>query len=231
MIAAVSALLLLIVMFIFTWFSVDLGDNNLFEASGVDTGANAWQAFGFIDIVLFVTILVAIGGALIAANATSVNTPVAISAITTGLGILSVLLILYRIIDPPGSGDIPDGFDIGISRGIGVWLGLILAAGIAYGGWRAMEEEGTSFGDQADQFRGTGGTAPPPPPPPPSDRIRTSAITHPEASQAPLQIAQLLRNPRRFGRSSPARRTSATISAISGMKNVSSTASRVILPS
>ena len=169
MIAAVSALLLLIVMFIFTWFSVDLGDNNLFEASGVDTGANAWQAFGFIDIVLFVTILVAIGGALIAANATSVNTPVTISAITTGLGILSVLLILYRIIDPPGSGDIPDGFDIGISRGIGVWLGLILAAGIAYGGWRAMEEEGTSFGDQADRFRGTGGTAPPPPPPPPSD--------------------------------------------------------------
>ena len=36
MIAAVSALLLLIVMFIFTWFSVDLGDNNLFEASGVE---------------------------------------------------------------------------------------------------------------------------------------------------------------------------------------------------
>ena len=111
------------------------------------------------------TILVAIGGALIAANATSVNTPVAISAITTGLGILSVLLILYRIIDPPGSGDIPDGFDIGISRGIGVFLGLIAAGGIAYGGWRAMEEEGTSFGDQADRFSGGGGGTSPPPPP------------------------------------------------------------------
>jgi len=165
MIAAVSALLLLIVMFIFTWFSVDFGQNDLGLGASVDTGANAWEAFDFIDIVLFVTILVAIGGALVTANAQSVNTPVAISAITTALGILSVLLILYRIIDPPGSGDIPDGFDIGISRGLGVWLGLILAGGITYGGWRAMQEEGTSFGDQANRMGGSGSEPPPPPPP------------------------------------------------------------------
>ncbi len=167
MIAAASALLLLIVMFIFTWFSVDLGEDDLLGAAGVDTGVNAWQAFSFIDIVLLVTIVVAIGGALITANAQSVNTPVAISAITTALGILSVLLILYRIIDPPGSGDIPDGFDISISRGIGVWLGLILAGAITYGGWRAMQEEGTSFGDQANRVQAGGDPPPPPPPPPP----------------------------------------------------------------
>ncbi len=167
MIAAISAVVLLFVMFIFTWFSVDFGGGNL-GLSGVDTGSNAWQAFGFIDIVLFVTILVAVGGALITANAQSVNTPVAISAITCGLGILSVLLILFRIVDPPGSGDIPDGFDIGISRGIGVFLGLIAAGGIAYGGWRAMEEEGTSFQHQAEQVQNRGGGDPPPPPPPPA---------------------------------------------------------------
>ncbi len=167
MIAAVSALLLLIVMFIFTWFSVDLGSTDLLSSAGVDTGVNAWQAFGFIDLVLFVTIIVAIGGALMTANAQSVNTPVAISAITTGFGILSVLLILFRIIDPPGRGDFTDGFDLSINRGIGVWLGLILAGAIAYGGWRAMQEEGTSFGDQADRVQG-GGSPPPPPPPPAS---------------------------------------------------------------
>jgi len=171
MIAAGAAILLFIVMFI-TWFSVDLGDNGLFEAAGVDTGANAWQAFSWIDIVLFVTIIVAVGGAVVAATATSVNTPVAVSAITTGLGILSFLLVLYRIIDPPGAGDIPDGLDIGISRGIGVWLGLILTAAIAFGGWRAMEEEGASFSD----FRSGGA---PPPPPPPAD---TGGSTPPPAS-------------------------------------------------
>ena len=164
MIAAISAVVLLIVMFIFTWFSVDFGSDSLGLGASVDTGANAWQAFGFIDLVLFVTILVAIGGAVMSANAQSVNTPVAISAVTCGLGILCVLLILFRIIDPPGSGDIPDGFDIGINRGIGVFLGLIAAGGIAFGGWKAMEEEGTSFGDQAAGVGGGTGTSNPPPP-------------------------------------------------------------------
>ncbi|GIK78177.1 MAG: hypothetical protein BroJett022_18670 [Actinomycetes bacterium] len=164
MIAAVAALLLLIVMFVFTWFSLDAGgEGEIFlDAAGVDTGVNAWQAFDLVDIILFVTILVAVGGALIAANATSVNTPVAVSAITAGLGVLSFLLVLFRVISPPGSGDIPDAAGIGIDRGIGVWLGLILTAAIAFGGWRAMEEEGVSLADQADRFRGGGGAPPPP---------------------------------------------------------------------
>jgi len=168
MIAAIAALLLLIVMFVLTWFSLSAdGESEIFlNAAGVDTGVNAWQAFDLIDIILFVTILVAVGGALVAANATSVNTPVAVSSITAGLGILSFLLVLFRVISPPGSGDIPDAAGIGIDRGIGVWLGLILTAAIAFGGWRAMEEEGISLADHADRFRG-GGSPPPPPPPPP----------------------------------------------------------------
>ena len=168
MIAAVSALLLLIVMFIFTWFSVDLGENDLFSASGVDTGANAWQAFGFIDIVLFVTIIVAIGGALITANAQSVNTPVAISAITTALGILSVLLILYRIIDPPGSGDIPDGFDIGDQprdRGLARVDPGRRRSPTAAGGPCRRRAPPSAIRPTASR---AAATPPPPPPPPPA---------------------------------------------------------------
>lgn len=179
MIAVVSAIVLLLVMFIFSWFSVDFGDGLGIGAVGVDTTANAWQAFGFIDIILFVTILVAVGLAVMKANSQSANLPVAGSALVAGLGILSTLLLLFRIISPPGAGDIPDGVDIGIGRGIGVFLGLLLAAGIAYGGYLSMQEEGTSFGDQADRLQnkggsgtgaggtGTGGGTPPPPPPPP----------------------------------------------------------------
>ena len=45
--------------------------------------------------------------------------------------------------------------------------------GIAYGGYLAMKEEGTSFGDTADRLSGGAGDRPsggppPPPPPPPS---------------------------------------------------------------
>jgi hypothetical protein len=168
MVAAIAALLLLIVMFIFSWFSLDAsGQGEVFLTAASDTGFNAWESFGFIDIVLFVTILVAIGGALVTANATSVNTPVAVSAITAGLGILSFLLILFRIIDTPSFG-IPENEFVSVGRGIGVWIGLVLAGAIAYGGWRAMEDEGISLADQADRFRGGGGAAPPPPPPPAS---------------------------------------------------------------
>jgi hypothetical protein len=166
-IAAVSAIALLLIMFIFDWFGNDFG------------GADAWQSFSFIDIILFITIRVAIGGAVMAAHAQSVNSPVAISAITTALGVLCVILIIFRIIDPPdfGAGDVVDqandlgidtsGVDIGTK--IGVWLGLIASAGIAFGGWRAMQEEGTSFSGEADRLQNrppSGGGTPPPPPPP-----------------------------------------------------------------
>ena len=171
MIAAVSAIVLLLVMFIFSWFSIDFGSGLGIGAVGVDTSANAWQAFGFIDLVLFVTILVAVGLAVMKANSQSANLPVAGSALVAGLGILSTLLVLFRILSPPGAGDIPDNVDISISRGIGVFLGLILAGAIAYGGYLSMQEEGTTFGDQADrlQNRGGGGGGNPPPPPPPRD--------------------------------------------------------------
>ncbi len=162
MIAAVSAVLLFLFMFIFDWFGIDASGIGL-DAS---RGWNAWQAFDFINIILLITVLVAVGAALLTANAQSVNAPVAISAITAGLGILSVLLILFRIISPPdldiGGFGLDTGFDVG--RKIGVYLGLLASIGIAYGGWQAMQEEGTSFSDQRDRFGDGGGTPPPPPP-------------------------------------------------------------------
>ena len=156
-IAAASAVALFLIMFIFSWFGVD-ASAGAFSASA---GANAFESFGFIDLVLMLTVIVAIVGAAMSANAQSVNTPVAISSITAGLGILSVLLILFRIISPPdfGIGDFGDIGGVEVSRKIGVFLGLIAAGGIAYGGWAAMQEEGTSFGDQG---RGSGNPPPPP---------------------------------------------------------------------
>jgi len=193
MIAAVSAAVLLLVMFILDWFAVDLGEDDLgLGVTAIDTGANAWQAFGFIDIVLFITILVAIGLAVMAANAQSHNLPVAGSALVAGLGLLSVVLILYRIIDPPGADDIPDGFDISISREIGVFLGLIAAAGITYGGFAGMQEEGTSFAAQGDRLQNRGGGTPPPPPPddqpPPAGRGGGAPPPPPRGSQPPPAV-------------------------------------------
>ena len=174
-IAGASAVLLFIFMF-FDWFKVDVSSGNgLFSVS---IGGNAWEAFSTIDIILMITILAAVAVAVIRLADAVVEPPFSINAVVAILGAVSVLLILYRIIDPPGGSDI-EGVDI--SPAIGAFLGLLAAAGITYGGYRAMQEEGTSFGDIGDQLsnrgggRGTGGHTPPPPssttpppPPPPS---------------------------------------------------------------
>lgn len=154
-IAGASGLALLLIMFIFSWFSYDLGPFG-------DAGLNAFESFGLIDIILLLAALAGIALAIIALSQTEVNLPVATSAIATGLAILGVLLIIFRIISPPD-------FDTGVDadRAIGVFLGLLATAGIAAGGWMAMQEEGASFADQADRLRDrdAGRGAPPPPPP------------------------------------------------------------------
>ena len=156
-IAGVSGVLLILIMFIFDWFSV--------EESGGLGGLNAWQSFGIIDLVLLLAAAAGITLAVMSASRTEVNMPVALSALTAGLGGLAVLLVLFRIISPPEFDVL--GVEIGTDREIGVFLGLIATAALAYGGWMAMQEEGASFSGEADRVGGTGDDAPPPPPPPP----------------------------------------------------------------
>jgi hypothetical protein len=172
-IAAGSAVLLFIFMF-FDWFTVDISSGDgLFSVSA---GGNAWEAFSWIDLFLMLTIVVAVAVAVIRLSDALVEPPVSLNAVAAVLGAVSVLLILYRIIDPPiDTGDLP-GVDVG--RAIGVYLGLLASAALTYGAFRAMQEEGTSFGEIGDQLSSRGGpgagppqppssTPPSPPPPPP----------------------------------------------------------------
>jgi hypothetical protein len=197
-VAGISAILLLLDMFIFKWFGLKADVS--FAGISAEGSRNAWGSFGFIDIILLITILAALGLVYLSASDTRVDLPVAASVVVAVLGGLSVLLILFRLISPPdfGAGDLPDGIDQ--TRKIGAFLGLILAGALTYGGWRAMQEEGTSFQDAADNLgggrgpgTGSGDTArdpyaappppedeppsapPPPPPPPPSGGAPPSA--------------------------------------------------------
>jgi len=72
---------------------------------------------------------------------------VQLSVVVTVLGAVSTLLILYRIIKHPTL-DVP-GAHAGIK--IGIWLGLIAAGALTYGGYLAMQDEGTSLGDVPGQ--------------------------------------------------------------------------------
>jgi hypothetical protein len=109
----------LLVAGILPWYSVG-GEN-----------ATAWQAFSVTDIVLAAAAVVGLSVAACVLLGISVSYPVAGSSVATGFGALAVVLIVIRMIDPPGSGD--------VSLEIGAWLGLASAAAITIGGYMGMQ--------------------------------------------------------------------------------------------
>jgi hypothetical protein len=56
-------------------------------------------------------------------------------------------VILYRIIHHPSGGASFAGASFSYGIKIGIWLGLIAAAAVTYGGYLMMSEEGTSLSD------------------------------------------------------------------------------------
>jgi hypothetical protein len=173
-IAGGSAVLLFIFMF-FDWFKVEVSGGGFVGGS---LGGNAWEWFSWIDLLMLLTVIVALAVVVIRLSDAIFEPPVSLNAVVAILGGLSVLLVLYRIIDPPGASESFGGVSVDVGRQIGVFLGLLAAAGITYGGYRAMQEEGTSFGEIGDNLSNRGGpgagttqppsATPPPPPPPPS---------------------------------------------------------------
>lgn len=171
-VSAVSAILLFIFMF-FDWFGAKVSGVPGFSGTVEGAGGSAWDALDVIPIFLMLAIVVAIGVAIVRLTDADLEPPFSLNAIVAALGGLAVLLILYRIIDPPGGGSF-GGVSVDITLKFGIFLGLIAAAGIAYGGYSAMREEGLTFSDAADRLSGGGGDQPraggPPPPPPPSSQ-------------------------------------------------------------
>jgi hypothetical protein len=179
-IAGVAGILLIIIMFAFSWYGVSIAGHDVPGGT-----VNAWEAYSFTDIILFLAALSGIALAVTRAQGTTVSLPVALSAIVAGLGILATLLVLYRIINTPGDTGAASalvGGSVDVSRKIGVFLGLIAAAGVAYGGWTAMQEEGTSFSGQADRLRdGDGGPGAGPGAPPPTGGAGATGAPPPSA--------------------------------------------------
>jgi len=173
--SAVSALLLFVFMF-FDWFGVEVSGVPGFGGDVSGAGGSAWDALDVIPIFLMLAIVAAIGVAVIRLTDADLELPVSLNAIVAALGGLAVLLILYRIIDQPGGGGDFSGVEVDVTLKVGIFLAFAAAVGIAYGGYRAMQEEGMTFGDVGDQLSGGGGHQPPsggqppaggPPPPPP----------------------------------------------------------------
>jgi hypothetical protein len=100
--------------------------------SEFEVNVTAWQAFSITDLVMAAAGIAALSVGVVVLLRLSVSYPVAGSAVTTGVGALALVVIAYRIIDPPGNGD--------VGREIGAWLSLVAAAGITFGGYLGMQD-------------------------------------------------------------------------------------------
>ncbi len=196
-IAGVSAIVLFIFMF-FDWFSVDVSG----FGGSASAGGSAWDALDVIPIILVIAILAALGVVVLRLMDSPYEPPISANAIVAVLGAISFLLILFRIIDTPDAGSFP-GVSVDVSPAFGIFVSLIAAAGITYGAYKAMQEEGVTFSDVGDRLSGGGsgsGTsrstqppaaaAPPPPPPaqqapPPPQQPPVSGEQPPAGGQAP----------------------------------------------
>ena len=142
LIAGVAAVVLFFAMFM-DWYGAKVKAGPLGTFGGGLGGPNAWQSFSLIDLILLLTILIAVGVAVLRGLNRLPDMPYPPATLIAIAGAIAFLLVLFRLIVQPF--DVPDGVDI--TRKLGIWLGLIASAGMAYGGWRAMQEAGTSFGD------------------------------------------------------------------------------------
>jgi hypothetical protein len=126
-IAGAAAVLLFIDMFL-SWYSANISGALSAAASrfNVDTSVSAWQAFSTTDILLLITIVVALAMVGTRAMGRAVNLPVSLPLVVAALGALMTLLVLWRIINQPGPNDF-------INVEYGAYIGLILIAALTYG--------------------------------------------------------------------------------------------------
>src|SRR4051812_43838950 len=138
--AGIAGLVLLIDLW-FKWFGVKVsGGGGALNGFSIGVSANAWESFGGIDIILFLVALIAIGVAVLRAINRLPELPMPVGTLLTVAGGVALLLILFRTISTPIDTHGVDGIDV--TRKIGLWIGLLSAAALTYGGWRASQEAG-----------------------------------------------------------------------------------------
>jgi hypothetical protein len=132
LIAGAAGVLLLIAMLL-PWY----GRETDIAGAVVTESWTAWQSLSVVAVLLFAIGMAAIAfpvGRALWASPERFRDDRALIV----LGLLGMVLVLFRLVDMPIAGiDVQSGDSIDSSRGAGIFLALLATAGIAYGGRRA----------------------------------------------------------------------------------------------
>jgi hypothetical protein len=105
-----------------------------YDVHGAPRHLTGWQAFSVIDILLAIAAVLGIALAVSTAVRRTPAVPVALGVIGVIAGALATLLVLVRVLDPPGPNELLD-------VAAGAWIALAAAAGLAAGCWRSIADE------------------------------------------------------------------------------------------
>lgn len=148
LVAGLGGVVLLVSLFL-VWYGIDVPARSdefapqselTLEITEI-TGGTGWRAFTVIDIVLAAAALLAIGVLVITAVSQGPAKPVAIAVIATTVCLLAVLLVIFRLLDPPGAE--VAGLELPIGLRSGAWVGLAGALIAFVGSFGALKDEST----------------------------------------------------------------------------------------
>jgi hypothetical protein len=135
--SAVSALALLVVMFLTKWYGVAGVPDPSAARPALSTAENAWNGLSIVRWVMLLTIVAALGSVVLHASQRSHGTRTDTSRVVFVLGSLTSVLLFYRVLI-----DLPEANKV-IDQKLGALLGLVCALGIALGGFESVTEQRT----------------------------------------------------------------------------------------
>ncbi|MDQ4143569.1 MAG: hypothetical protein M3198_07475 [Actinomycetota bacterium] len=164
--AGIAALVLFISSFIPLWASRGYEfDEEVFPGLEEKANLTAWSGYGFtMTIAMLLALVIA---ALVIARAAGVldraNLPVPLGLVYAGAGALILLIMLFSLLTgPEGINEVEGvGATYVNERGILLFLGILLAAATALGGFMHMRDEGSTPPQLGNVGRGTSGPTPP----------------------------------------------------------------------
>jgi hypothetical protein len=178
-VAGIAGLALLLTMFLFAWYGVDV------------PGVNGFDAFdAFDDWFNIILVFAAFGGMTLALTGSgSERSPIALSVATTFLAGLGTIILVIYVISPPGVPTFGEAtVEIDLNREFGAFLGLVELIALTIGGYLTMQEEGVSFGSAADRLSEPRAQPPSqqqPPPAPPAQPQQPQYQPPAQPQQAP----------------------------------------------
>jgi hypothetical protein len=130
--AAAASVALFVLLFV-PWYGA--GDAGWFSyVPGPPGDRTAWQSFSAVDLLLALTAALGLTLAVTTATHRAPAVPVAFASIATAAALISLVVVVYRLVDQPGPNDL-------VETRIGAYLGLLAVLGILAGGWITMGDE------------------------------------------------------------------------------------------